>query len=61
MIWLAHRRFHVGVTEPLLHGAQIDASPKAPGCERGAELVQPEVLRVELRALGNGLEIVEKI
>jgi hypothetical protein len=44
---VSHRRFHVGVTEPLPHCAQIDASPQAPGSER-------------LRALGNSLEIVQK-
>jgi len=48
------------VTEPLPHCAQIDASPQAPGSERGAELVQPEVLGFGLRALGNSLEIVQK-
>jgi len=34
---MAHGALHVGVTEPLLHGAQIDASPQASGCERSAE------------------------
>ena len=49
------------MTEPLLNGAQINASPKAPRSERGAEFVKPEVIQVELRTLGNGLEAVEKV
>ena len=58
---VSHCRFHVRVAKPLLNGTQIDASPEAPRGERGAELMQPEAIRVELRTLGNGLEIVEKI
>ena len=56
---IPHCRFHVGVTKPLLNGAQINASPEAPRGERGAELMQPEAIRVELRTLGNSLEEVE--
>jgi hypothetical protein len=58
---IPHRALHVGVTELLLHSSEIDASPQAPGCERGAEFVKPEVLWVELCTLGDGLEIIEKI
>jgi hypothetical protein len=36
---VAHCAFHVGMTEPLLHRPEIDTSPQAAGCERGAELV----------------------
>src|ERR1039457_6834248 len=56
-----HGAFHVGVAEPLLNRAQIDASPQASRSERGAELVKPEAIRVEFRTFRNGLEAVEKV
>jgi hypothetical protein len=45
------------VTEPLLHGSQVNSRPQASSRERRSEFVQPEVLRVELRALGNGAQL----
>src|SRR3954471_24072623 len=49
------------MAQPLLHGAQVDAGPEAPSGERCSELVQPEVFRVQFRALGNGLQIIEEV
>jgi len=49
------------VTEPLLHGAQIDASPQAPGGECRTELVQPEVVLLKLCPISNGFQAVEEI
>jgi hypothetical protein len=61
--WLQipHRRFHVGVTKPLLNCAQIDTSPKGPRSERRPELVEPKVVFIQLRALGHSFQTVEKI
>src|ERR1035438_498837 len=58
---VAHRRFHVRMTEPLLHRAKINARPETPSCKRRPELVQPEVFGVQFRALGDCLQIVEEI
>jgi hypothetical protein len=58
---IPHRTLHIGVAEPLLNRAQIDASPERPPCKSRSELVQPEVLFVELRALSNRFQTVEKI
>src|ERR1017187_4218494 len=58
---VAHRRFHVRMTEPLLHSAKIDACPETPSCERRSELVEPEVFRVLFRTLGDGLQIIEEV
>jgi hypothetical protein len=49
------------VTEPLLHGTQIDASPQTAGSERGAELVQVEVVLVELCALRASFQPVQEV
>ncbi len=56
-----HGRFHVGVTEPLLNCPQIDPRPETSGGECSSEFVQPEILRVELRTLGDSFQTVEKI
>src|SRR5580658_10630588 len=46
--WLeiAHGAGQVRVTHPRLQRAKIYVLPEAPGAERGAELVQPEVIRL---------------
>src|ERR1700677_2538561 len=61
--WLQipHRRFHVGVTQPLLNGAKVNSSPKAFRGERRSEFVQPEIIRVELRTFCYGLETIQEI
>src|SRR5579871_3331658 len=58
---IPHRRLHIGVTEPLLHGAQIHTGPQTPRRERGTELVQPEIAVVEFRPLRARLQAIEKI
>src|ERR1017187_10632930 len=58
---IPHRALHVGVAEPLLNRAQIDTSPQAPRSERGAELMEPEAIRVELRPFRYRFQAVEKI
>src|SRR5258708_10757621 len=58
---VAHRALHVRVTQPLLHRAQINASPQAPRGECRTELVQPEVLIVEVCTLCNRFQAIEKI
>ena len=61
--WLqvAHRALHVGVAEPLLNGAQIDACPQTPGREGRSEFVEPEVLWIEFCAFGYRFETVEEV
>jgi hypothetical protein len=61
--WLqiAHRGLRVGMTEPLLDRAQIDARPQTPGRERRAEFMQPEILRFEIGTLCCSLEAVEEV
>src|SRR5580692_4041030 len=58
---VAHRALHVGVTEPLLHGTQINTSPQMPCCERRPELVKPEVFLLEFRPLGARFQTIEEI
>jgi hypothetical protein len=49
-----------GMTEPLLHRTQVDACPEASRRERRSELVQPEILGVQFRALRDRFQIVRK-
>ena len=49
------------MTEPLLHGAKIDARPATPITEGRTKLVQPEVVFIEFGLLRNGFQAVEKI
>jgi hypothetical protein len=38
---IPHRQFHVRMAKPLLHGPQIDTSPKTPRCKHRTEFVNP--------------------
>jgi hypothetical protein len=49
------------VSQSLLHRPQIDACPEAASREGRPELVQPEVVLVELRAHGAGLQPIQEI
>jgi hypothetical protein len=49
------------MTEPLLHGAQVNPSPQTSRRKRRTELVKPKVVFVELRTLRYGLQAVEKV
>lgn len=61
--WLQipHRRFHIAVPKPMLHGPEIDTRPEASGRKSRAELVQPEVILIELRPFRARFEAVEEI
>jgi len=58
---VAHRALHVGMTEPLLNGAEIDTCPQTPRREGRPEFVEPEILWIELRAFRHGFQTVEEI
>ena len=58
---VAHGRFHVGVTEPLLNCTQIDSCPETSRSERGSEFVKPKIVRVEFRTLRHGFQTVQEI
>jgi hypothetical protein len=47
--------------KPQLDGTQIDAGPKASRGKGRAEFVKVEVLFIELRTVGNGLQAVEEV
>jgi hypothetical protein len=55
---VAHRALHVGMTEPLLNGAEIDTCPQTPRSEGRPEFVEPEVIWIKLRAFGHGFQTV---
>ena len=49
------------MTEPLLHGAQVNPSPQTSRRKRRTELVKPKVVFVELRTLRYGVQAIEKV
>lgn len=49
------------MSEPQLDGTQIHAGPQASRGKGRAELVKPEVLFVEFRAVSNGFQLVQEV
>ena len=57
---IPHRRFQILMPHPMLDRAQVNSSPEVSCRKCRAELVQPEVIRTELRAFCNRLAVVQE-